>query len=115
MQQYFGKIKAIEEPVGQRTTTLNQEAAARVLKADLVSILKVPLCALYTTDSLLQSDNKALSNRLAEKIAEERAKALLKSVEGRKRPADESAPSSADDGKSKKSKHKHKTKGKSRR
>lgn len=37
VQQYFGKIKAIEEPAGQRTTTVNQEAAARVLKADLVS------------------------------------------------------------------------------
>ncbi|OAR05859.1 hypothetical protein LLEC1_07932 [Akanthomyces lecanii] len=96
VQQYFGKIKAIEEPAGQRTTTVNQEAAARVLKADL-------------------SDNKALSRRLAEKIAEERAKALLKSVEGRKRPADESAPSSADDGRIKKSKHKHKAKGKSRK
>ncbi|KAK8142686.1 hypothetical protein G3M48_008374, partial [Beauveria asiatica] len=35
VQQYFGKIKAIEEPVGQRTTTVNQEAAARFLKADL--------------------------------------------------------------------------------
>lgn len=39
VQQYFGKIKAIEEPAGQRTTTVNQEAAARVLKADLVSNL----------------------------------------------------------------------------
>ena len=38
IQQYFGKIKAIEEPEGQRTTTVNQEAAARILKADLVCI-----------------------------------------------------------------------------
>ncbi len=37
MQQYFAKIKAIEEPAGERRTTVNQEAAARVLKADLVS------------------------------------------------------------------------------
>lgn len=37
-----------------------------------------------------QGDNKAISNKLAEKIAEERAKALLKSVENRKRPAEES-------------------------
>ncbi|KAJ6789486.1 hypothetical protein PWT90_00287 [Aphanocladium album] len=97
VQQYFGKIKAIEEPAGERSTTMNQEAAARILKADL-------------------SDNKALSNRLAEKIAEERAKALLKSVEGRKRPADDSAASSADDSKGiKKSKHKHKGKGKGRK
>lgn len=36
MQQYFAKIKAIEEPEAQRTTTVNQEAAARILKADLV-------------------------------------------------------------------------------
>ncbi|OAA38669.1 exosome-associated family protein [Beauveria brongniartii RCEF 3172] len=95
VQQYFGKIKAIEEPVGQRTTTVNQEAAARFLKADL-------------------SDNKAISARLAEKIAEERAKALLKSVEGRKRPVDDSATSSADNGKGVK-KSKHKGKARSRR
>lgn len=38
VQQYFGKIKAIEEPPAERSTTVNKEAAARVLKADLVSI-----------------------------------------------------------------------------
>lgn len=38
VQQYFGKIKAVEQPAGERNTTVNQEAAARVLKADLVSI-----------------------------------------------------------------------------
>lgn len=38
VQQYFSKIKAIEEPEGQRSTTVNQEAAARMLKADLVSV-----------------------------------------------------------------------------
>ncbi|KAG6318581.1 hypothetical protein E4U44_007752, partial [Claviceps purpurea] len=38
------------------------------------------------------SDNKSLSAKLAEKIAEERAKALLRSVEIQKRPA---APSAA--------------------
>lgn len=38
IQQYFGKIKAIEEPQGQRMTTVNQEAAARILKADLVCV-----------------------------------------------------------------------------
>ncbi|KID89353.1 exosome-associated family protein, partial [Metarhizium majus ARSEF 297] len=74
VQQYFGKIKAAEEPETQRSLVVNQEAAARILKADL-------------------ADNKSISSKLAEKIAEERAKALLKSVESRKRPADESAAS----------------------
>ncbi|KAK3190680.1 hypothetical protein K4F52_003371 [Lecanicillium sp. MT-2017a] len=96
VQQYFGKIKKIEEPEAPRNMTVNQEAAARILKSDL-------------------SDNKDISSRLAEKIAEERAKALLKSVEGRKRPADDSAASSTDDQKSKKTKHKHKGKGKGKR
>ncbi|KAG6013757.1 hypothetical protein E4U41_004999 [Claviceps citrina] len=72
VQQYFGKIRGVEEPegggTGTRNVVVNQEAAARVLKADL-------------------SDNKTLSARLAEKIAEERAKALLKSVEGKRRRA----------------------------
>ncbi|PHH66404.1 hypothetical protein CDD81_7459 [Ophiocordyceps australis] len=68
VQQYFAKIQALEQPETQRTTTVNKEGAARVLKADL-------------------SDNKALSSKLAEKIAVERAKALLKSVESKKRPA----------------------------
>ncbi|RGP71122.1 hypothetical protein FLONG3_7250 [Fusarium longipes] len=73
IQQYFGKIKNIESPEVEepRNLTVNQEAAARILKADL-------------------ADNKTISNKLAEKIAEERAKALLKSVENRKRPAEES-------------------------
>ncbi|KAG5974081.1 hypothetical protein E4U58_003681 [Claviceps cyperi] len=75
VQQYFGKIQAVEEPEGaeKRNVVVNQEAAARILKADL-------------------SDNKSLSAKLAEKIAEERAKALLRSVEIQKRPA---APSAA--------------------
>ncbi|KAG5924203.1 hypothetical protein E4U61_001342 [Claviceps capensis] len=75
VQQYFGKISAVEEPegAGKRNVVVNQEAAARILKADL-------------------SDNKSLSAKLAEKIAEERAKALLRSVEIQKRPA---APSAA--------------------
>ncbi|GJN67421.1 hypothetical protein PLIIFM63780_004860 [Purpureocillium lilacinum] len=106
VQQYFAKIKGVEEPEpqGQRSTTVNQEAAARILKADL-------------------ADNKALGAKLAEKIAEERAKALLKSVEGgggggkkNKRSADDSAASageaSADQGGKKK---KHKQGKKSRR
>jgi exosome complex protein LRP1 len=36
VQQYFGKIKKIEEPEAERSTSVNQEAAARMLKADLV-------------------------------------------------------------------------------
>ncbi|KAM0337856.1 hypothetical protein ACHAPQ_002732 [Fusarium lateritium] len=97
IQQYFGKIKNIEAPPAEesRSMTVNQEAAARILKADL-------------------SDNKTISNRLAEKIAEERAKALLKSVENRKRPAEESPVpsqvSSAAEGKDKSKKKQKKTK-----
>ncbi|RDA96297.1 hypothetical protein CP533_1622 [Ophiocordyceps camponoti-saundersi (nom. inval.)] len=66
VQQYFAKIQAAEEgpeTKKPRSLTVNQEAAARMLKANL-------------------SDNKSVSNKLAEKIAEERAKALLKAVEG---------------------------------
>ncbi|CAG2001147.1 unnamed protein product [Fusarium graminearum] len=101
IQQYFGKIKNIETPEVEesRSLTVNQEAAARILKADL-------------------ADNKTISNKLAEKIAEERAKALLKSVENRKRPAEESpVPSksgSADDGKDKGKKQKKGKKSKSK-
>ncbi|QPC70133.1 hypothetical protein HYE68_000885 [Fusarium pseudograminearum] len=101
IQQYFGKIKKIETPEVEesRSLTVNQEAAARILKADL-------------------ADNKTISNKLAEKIAEERAKALLKSVENRKRPAEESpVPSksgSADDGKAKGKKQKKGKKSKSK-
>lgn len=38
IQQYFGKIKTIEAPEVEesRSLTVNQEAAARILKADLV-------------------------------------------------------------------------------
>lgn len=36
VQQYFAKIKAAEEPDAKRTLSVNQEAAARILKADLV-------------------------------------------------------------------------------
>ncbi|KAH8171617.1 sas10/Utp3/C1D family protein [Sarocladium implicatum] len=100
IQQYFAKIKAAEEPVGQRSTTVNQEAAARILKNDL-------------------SDNKALSSKLAEKIAEERAKALLKSFEGgssgKKRAAEDGNASAVASGDGKKSSKKQKGKGKSKR
>ncbi|KYK59834.1 Sas10/Utp3/C1D family protein [Drechmeria coniospora] len=95
VQQYFAKIKAIEEPepTAQRTTSVNREGAARVLKAGL-------------------SDNKALSSKLAEKIAEERAKALLKSVDARKRPSDGVVPpaSVGEAQTSKKQKHERKDK-----
>ncbi|RGP74287.1 hypothetical protein FSPOR_1467 [Fusarium sporotrichioides] len=98
IQQYFGKIKNIETPEAEesRNLTVNQEAAARILKADL-------------------ADNKTISNKLAEKIAEERAKALLKSVENRKRPAEESpvpskSGSAVDEGKDKSKKKQKKGK-----
>ncbi|PHH76417.1 hypothetical protein CDD82_3996 [Ophiocordyceps australis] len=96
VQQYFAKIQALEQPEAQRTTTVNQEGAARVLKADL-------------------SDNKALSSKLAEKIAVERAKALLKSVENKKKRTNSDVPAPAagsgtgeQPGGVKKPKHKHK-------
>lgn len=51
IQQYFAKIKAAEEPEAKRTLTVNQEAAARILKADLVILCppnlvhaSLPLC-----------------------------------------------------------------------
>ena len=129
VQQYFAKIKAIEEPEAQRTTTVNQEAAARILKADLVSPPPLILSPSHSFERNVanqlpwQSDNKALGSKLAEKIAEERAKALLKSVEGRKRPAqDVASPAAegAEDQASKKTKKTHKggkekKKGKSKR
>ncbi|KAF5138366.1 Exosome complex protein [Metarhizium anisopliae] len=101
VQQYFGKIKAAEEPETQRSLVVNQEAAARILKADLVRGFTPPLypweicwgSIRELTSFEMQADNKSISSKLAEKIAEERAKALLKSVESRKRPADESAAS----------------------
>ncbi|KAH6874901.1 Sas10/Utp3/C1D family protein [Thelonectria olida] len=96
VQQYFAKIKAAETPTPApaeetRTLTVNQEATARILKADL-------------------GDNKIISSKLAEKIAEERAKALLKSVENRKRPAESPVPppASASDAPAGKSKKKQK-------
>jgi exosome complex protein LRP1 len=63
-----------------------------------------------------QTDNKTLSSNLAQKIAEERAKALLKSVEnggGKKRPAEEASTSAAKED-DKKSSKKHKSKGKNK-
>jgi len=99
VQQYFAKIKAAEEPEAPRNMTVNQEAAARMLKSDL-------------------ADNKEVSNKLAEKIAAERAKALLKSMENKKRPAEDSPQvsggSSTEAQKSKKS-NKDKDKDKSKK
>ncbi|KAF4773788.1 Sas10/Utp3/C1D family protein [Colletotrichum scovillei] len=78
VQQYFGKIKGAEETPAQRTTTVNTEAATRILKADL------------------GSNDQTLKKRLEEKLAEERAKALLNSMQKTKRPAPESpSPSSS--------------------
>lgn len=68
--------------------------------------------------NVLQSDNRTLSAKLAEKIAEERAKALLRSVDNKRRLPDDppSAAGSADEQKGiKKSKHKHKGKGKGKK
>ncbi|KAF4124792.1 exosome complex protein LRP1 [Geosmithia morbida] len=103
IQQYFAKIKSAEQPEAQRNTTVNQEAAARMLRSDLLH---------------LQADNKSISSKLAEKIAEERAKALLKSMENnsKKRPAvDSPQPSGGESNeaqqKSKKPKNKKGRKG----
>ncbi|KAF6810243.1 Sas10/Utp3/C1D family protein [Colletotrichum sojae] len=78
VQQYFGKIKQVEEAQNpaQRTMTVNTEAATRILKADL-------------------SDDKVLKKKLEEKLAEERAKALLNSIQTTKRPAPDSPSTSS--------------------
>jgi exosome complex protein LRP1 len=39
VRQYFGKIKALEEPEKPRTVSVNAEAATRIIRADLVSVL----------------------------------------------------------------------------
>ncbi|KAL2874252.1 hypothetical protein SGCOL_010620 [Colletotrichum sp. CLE4] len=83
VQQYFGKIKGVEETPAQRTATVNTEAATRILKADL------------------GSNDPTLKKRLEEKLAEERAKALLNSMQKTKRPAPES-PSASSSGPEKK-------------
>ena len=41
VKQYFDKIKAAEEPPAERTTTLDKGAAARFIKAGLVSLVSV--------------------------------------------------------------------------
>ncbi|KAK1837680.1 exosome-associated family protein [Colletotrichum chrysophilum] len=85
VQQYFAKIKQVEEAQNpsQRTMTVNTEAATRILKADL------------------QGDDKVLKKKLEEKLAEERAKALLNSMQKTKRPAPDS-PSASSSGPEKK-------------
>ncbi|OLN86031.1 Exosome complex protein [Colletotrichum chlorophyti] len=93
VQQYFAKIKQIEEGPAQpahRTLTVNTEAATRILKADL------------------GENDSSLKKRLEEKLAEERAKALLNSMQKQKRPAPESpsANSSAPEKKQKNSRRK---------
>lgn len=120
VQQYFSKIKAIEEPEGQRSHTVNQEAAARMLKADLVRLVFPSALLPHLIAS--QGDNKDVSSKLAEKIAEERAKALLKSVESqsskksKKRPAEDSTPASGSAGEGQETKkQKHKNKGKKKK
>jgi exosome complex protein LRP1 len=90
IQQYFGKIKTAEEPEASRNVTVNQEATARVLKANL-------------------ADNKLVASKLAEKIAEERAKALLKSMETKKRQADGPPPPAGESSNGPQQGKKHKT------
>ena len=41
VKQYFDKIKAAEEPPAERTTILDKGAAARFIKAGLVSLIAV--------------------------------------------------------------------------
>ncbi|OBR05822.1 Sas10/Utp3/C1D family protein [Colletotrichum higginsianum IMI 349063] len=77
VQQYFGKIKNVEETPAQRTLTINTEAATRILKADL------------------GENDKGLKKKLEEKLAEERAKALLNSIQKPKRPAPDSPSASS--------------------
>ncbi|KAF3068530.1 hypothetical protein CFAM422_007650 [Trichoderma lentiforme] len=133
IQQYFAKIKAAEEPETKRTLTVNQEAAARILKADLVihpsthhlmetsiSSSLPPTLFIEMLIVMLQSDNKTLSAKLAEKIAEERAKALLKAAESKKRSAEDAAQTTNSETnespiQNKKPKTKGKGKGKSRK
>ncbi|KAH7358562.1 Sas10/Utp3/C1D family-domain-containing protein [Plectosphaerella cucumerina] len=62
VKQYFAKIQHTEDGPGQRNTTVNIEAATRVLKADL-------------------GDNKEIKQKLEEKLAEERAKTLLNDIQ----------------------------------
>ncbi|EGS22834.1 uncharacterized protein CTHT_0013100 [Thermochaetoides thermophila DSM 1495] len=73
VRQYFEKIKKLEEPPAERETTVNKEAAARVIRADL-------------------ADNKWIKDRLTELIANERARVAENQA---KRPAEEEGESSS--------------------
>lgn len=79
VKQYFAKIQHTEDGPGQRNTTVNIEAATRVLKADLVSRLHHQAEDRHA--NRLQGDNKEIKQKLDEKLAEERAKALLNDIQ----------------------------------
>ncbi|KAM7189769.1 Sas10/Utp3/C1D family domain containing protein [Naviculisporaceae sp. PSN 640] len=84
IKQYFEKIKKIETPAPERETTVNMEAAVRVLRADL-------------------GDNKEVKAQLTEQIAKERAKAAIQAAKAeKKRLAAESGSGDAKPGSSKK-------------
>jgi exosome complex protein LRP1 len=91
--------------------TVNQEATARVLKANLVRTPKALRSVKdeRNTDSREQGDNKVVASKLAEKIAEERAKALLKSMETKKRQADGPPPPASESSNGPQQGKKHKT------
>lgn len=87
VKQYFAKIQKAEEPPAQRTTSVNTEAATRILKADLVSTVIDQRAAQLLLTDIKGSNSKDLKQKLEEKLAEERAKALLNSIQNSKRPA----------------------------
>jgi len=66
VKQYFEKIKKLEEPTPEREKTVNTEAAARFIRADL-------------------ADNKEIKQGLTELIANEKAKAASKTSESEKK------------------------------
>ncbi|KAK1758535.1 Sas10/Utp3/C1D family-domain-containing protein [Echria macrotheca] len=79
VKQYFDKIQKLETPPAERETTLNTEAAIRVVKANL-------------------GDDKDIKNKLNELLVKERAKAEAKTaaaVNDKKRSAEQSGADSS--------------------
>ncbi|KAL1837062.1 hypothetical protein VTJ49DRAFT_4314 [Mycothermus thermophilus] len=78
VRQYMEKIQKLENPPQERDKTVNTEATARILKADL-------------------ADNKEIKSKLSELIAREREKAAAKAAAAaeKKRPAEDSAADSS--------------------
>ena len=76
VKQYFDKIKAAEAPAKERNLALDKSAAARFIKAGLVSISHqgtfIPICL------LCQSGNEKYDLEKAEREAKERARAHIK-------------------------------------